>query len=107
MIFQRRNHFRPSFPDDCGLAGLRIASSASFTSSSVSLPDSTRCAITSLVRPPNRASTYINHLPARRRDHRIEDVGIDSPDDLDDSFPLQKPVERGVHRSVGWPLRLG
>src|SRR5258707_10979055 len=46
------DHCALSFLEDC-----RSAFSASFTSSKVSSPDSTRCAITSLARPPNTASS--------------------------------------------------
>src|SRR5579885_1009851 len=51
MIRQFRAHCAFSF------SSLRSAFSASFTSSSVSLPDSISCAITGCVRPPNRPSS--------------------------------------------------
>src|SRR5208337_3585138 len=53
-----RPYYRQVFQDHglSFLASLRRVFSASFTSSSVSFPDSIKCAITGCVRPPNSAS---------------------------------------------------
>ena len=105
-IIMRVSPFREVFD----LASFRIACSASFTSSRVSLPDSTSCAITGLVRPPNKASkSSMSFRPASSREIAAAKM-LALPirfTILTALFPSRQPVHDGLHRGVGGPLRFG